>query len=73
MIGNEVHSEGLTALSVAAAELVEEHHHELATIMPVDAGTQLARMRRLRKLGMNLAALGEAGIVLVDSSLHSGS
>jgi hypothetical protein len=71
MIGEEIRNEGSAALSVAAAELIEDHHDELAAVMTDDVDAQLDRMRRLRKLGMDLAVLGEAGIVLVSGSLPS--
>ena len=69
MIGEEVRNEGLAALSVAAAELVEDHHREPATLMPDDVEAQIVRMRRLRDLGSALAPLGKTGIFLVRASL----
>lgn len=66
MVSDEVIEDGLAALSVAAAALLEDLHDELVTILPRDAHAKIARMQRLRNLGADLLALGEAGLVLVD-------
>lgn len=66
MVSDEVIEDGLAALSVAAAELIEDHHDELVTILPRDLQARRARIQRLRKLGADLLALGEAGMVLLQ-------
>lgn len=66
MISDEVRRDGLAALSVAAAELIEDHHNELVTILPDDPKSQFRLMQRLRRLGTDLTALAEAGFVLVE-------
>lgn len=74
MVGDEVIQNGLAALSAAAAELIEDHHDELVTMLPRDPQARLERMQRLRKLGADLLALGEAGLVfLADGSDHPGA
>lgn len=65
MVSDEVVKDGLAALSVAAAELVEDHHEELVTILPASVEVGTARMERLQELGADLMALGEAGLVLL--------
>lgn len=65
MVSDEVIEDGLAALSVAAAELIEDLHDELVMILPRDPQARRARLRRLRKLGAELLALGEAGLVLL--------
>lgn len=66
MAGGKVRSEGLAALSVAAAELLGDHHDEFVTIVADDSVLQRERMLRLRKLGKDLVARGDAGLVLID-------
>lgn len=66
MVSDEVIRDGLAALSVAAAELVEDHHDELVSRFPDDPEVQRERMHRLRRLGSDLLALAEAGRVLLD-------
>lgn len=66
MVSDEVRKQGLAALSIAAAELIEDHHDELVTIIPADRTIQRERMQRLRSLGADLLALGEAGLVLLE-------
>jgi hypothetical protein len=65
MIGDEVMTSGLAALSVAAAELIEDHHDELVTTLPESPAAQRVRMERLRQLGADLQALAEGGLVLL--------
>ena len=60
--------ERVAALSVAAAELIEDHHDELVLKMPRDPEFQRARMRRLRRLGADLLVLGQAGLVLLRNN-----
>lgn len=67
MISDEVRREGLAALSVAAAELIEDSHDRLVTTLPDDPEVQCHGMERLRRLGQEVVALGEAGLVLLES------
>jgi hypothetical protein len=66
MASEDVRKEGLAALCVAAVELIEDRHDELASILPDDPQIERNRMRRLRRLGTDLKVLGEAGLVLLN-------
>lgn len=67
MVSQAIRTEGLVALSIAAAELIEDHHDELVSMVPEDPGIQGERMQRLRRLGLDLRALGEAGLALLEN------
>lgn len=71
MIGEEVSTAGLSALFVAAAELIEDHHDELVSVLPQSAAERKMRVERLRQLGSNLQALADAGSVLISSAPES--
>lgn len=66
MVSDEIRRDGLAALSIAAVELIEDHHSELVTGLSEDRTAQRERMQRLRRLGADLLALGEAGLVLIN-------
>ena len=68
MIDEGVVTAGLSALFVAAAELIEDHHDELVMLLPQSASEKHLRVERLQKLGADLQALGMAGSVLLTSS-----
>lgn len=66
MVSEEVKREGWAALRLAAVELIEDHHDELVMTMPEYRGVQQESAERLRRLGADLLALGEAGLVLLE-------
>lgn len=68
MIDDEVMTSGLAALSVAAAELIEDHHDELVTVLPDATAGRRALMERLGRLGADLQTLAAAGSVLLRSA-----
>lgn len=71
MVSDEIKRDGLTALTLAAVELIEGHHDELVTIIPNDQEAQRDRFLRLRQLGTDLLALGKAGLVLLNEPVHA--
>jgi hypothetical protein len=64
MIDREVVDKGLAALSVAAGELIEDHHDKLVSALPVGASERRQFFDELEQLGVALAALARAGSVL---------
>jgi hypothetical protein len=57
--------ERLTALMMAAVERLEDRHDGLVRMMPDDPAAQRKSMLELRRLGVDLLILGQAGLILL--------
>jgi hypothetical protein len=66
MIDPEVVDKGLAALSVAAGELIEDHHAKLVSALPAGKAERQLIFDELDQLGAALAALARAGVVLTQ-------
>ncbi len=65
---DEVRTNGLVALSVAAAALLESQYDELVTVLPENADQRRVLFERLRQLGLELVCLADAGLVLLKDA-----
>ncbi len=65
-IDRETAHQDLAALSVAAAELIEDVHTDLVMTLPETAQSHAARVVQLKKLVEGLQRLLEAAQALVD-------
>ena len=55
----------MTALMMAAVERLEDRHDGLVRMMPDDPAAQRKSMLELRRLGVDLLILGQAGLILL--------